>query len=93
MRTSLGCIAIGIGFHALFNKVQPSWVPRAISSWFLIVAAAILWLAVRRSAAVLVRLSPHVVVAAKRMNLALIASAVSVGAAALATAIWLLPVG
>lgn len=93
MRTSLGCIAIGIGFHALFNKMQPSWVPRAISTWFLVLAVAILWLAVRRAAGVLGRLSPHVVLAAKRMNLAIIASAVSAGAGALAGAIWLLPVG
>ena len=90
-RTSLGCIAVGVGFHALFFKLQPAWVPRAIASLFLLLAAVIIWLAARRAAAVVARLRPHVVVSAKRMNLTLIASAVSLGAAALAVAVWVLP--
>lgn len=93
MRTSLGCIALGVGFHALFNKMEPSWVPRAIASAFFLLAAIIMWLAVRRAGSVIRRLSPHVIVGAKKMNLELIATAVSLGAAALAFAIWFLPIG
>lgn len=92
MRTSLGCIAIGIGFHALFNNMAPGWVPRAIATWFLLLAVLTLWIAVRRAAAVIKRLSPHVVVNARRMNLELLATAISVAAVATAAAIWLLPV-
>lgn len=92
VRTSLGCIAIGIGFHAFFNRMQPPWVPQAIATGFLLLSAVIAWLAARRAAGVSRRLSPHVVVTARRMNLELIASAVSLGAAALAAAIWLLPI-
>jgi len=92
VRTSIGCIAIGAGFHALFNRMQPEWVPRAIATGFLLLAIVIAWLSVRRAAAVLRRLNPHVVVSARRMNLELIASAVSLGAGALALAIWLLPI-
>jgi putative membrane protein len=92
-RTSLGCIAIGVGFHALFSNMHPGWVPKGIASLFLLLSAVISWLAERRAAAVLRRLNPHVVVGARKMNLQLIASAVSVGALALGLAIWLLPVG
>lgn len=92
IRTSLGCVAIGIGFHALFNRMEPSWAPRAIATGFLLLASAIAWLAVRRAAAVVRRLSPHLVVSARRMNLELIAGAVSLGAGALAVAIWLLEI-
>lgn len=92
-RTSIGCIAIGVGFHALFAKMHPPWVPRAIASLFLLMGAVIVWLATRRAGAVMRRLNPHVVVSARKMNLQLIASAVSIGALALALAIWLLPVG
>ena len=92
-RTSLGCIAIGIGFQALFNRMEPNWVPRAIASGFLLLAALIVWLAVKRGGSVARRLSPHVVATARPMNLVLIASVVSIGAAALAAAIWLLPIG
>jgi putative membrane protein len=91
-RTSLGCIAIGVGFHALFFKMHPGWVPKAIATLFLLLSALIGWLAERRAAAVLRRLNPHLVIGARKMNLQLIASAVSLGALALGLAIWLLPV-
>ena len=93
VRTSLGCIAIGVGFHALFNRVEPSWVPRLIATGFLALAAVIVWLAARRAAAVTKRLSTHVIDRAQRVNLNVIASAVSLGAITLAGAIWFLPIG
>lgn len=93
VRTSLGCIAIGVGFQALFNKMQPDWVPRAIATGFLLLSILILWLAARRAAAVMERLSTHVVSRAKKVNLELIAGAISLGAAALAAAFWFLPIG
>ena len=92
LRTALGCMALGIGSHALFNQMQPDWVPRLIATLFLLLAAAIAWLAVRRAAAVMRRLSPHVVASARKVNLELIASAISLCAAALSLAIWLLPI-
>jgi putative membrane protein len=92
-RTGIGCIAIGVGFHVLFAKVHPAWVPKAIASLFLILAIVIVWLAARRAAAVMRRLNPHVVVGARRVNLELISSAVSLGALSLGLVIWLLPIG
>lgn len=92
-RTSIACIALGVGFHALFAKMHPAWVPRAIASLFLLLGATIVWLATRRAEGVMRRLNPHVVASARKMNLQLIASAVTAGTAALAVAIWFLPVG
>jgi putative membrane protein len=92
VRTSVGCIAVGIGFHALFNHVHPGWVARAIASWFLLTGVVVVWLAMRRAGAVIRRLNPHVVRSARAVNLELIATAVSVGAVALAAAIWFLPI-
>lgn len=92
-RTSLGCIAIGIGFHALFAKMHPAWIPKAIATLFLLLSVTIVWLAIRRASAVMRRLDAHAVVSARKVNLELIASAVSLGAAGLALAIWFLPVG
>ena len=91
LRTSLGCLAIAIGLHALFGQVEPGWLPRVVATGFLVLGALIAWLAERRAAAVMQRRSPHVVVSARKVNLRLIASAISLGAAALAAAIWLLP--
>ena len=92
-RTSLGCIALGVGFHALFNAMQPAWAPRLIATAFLLLAALIIWLAERRACAVTERLHAHVVVTARRVNLRIIAVCISLGAAALAVAIWFLPIG
>ena len=93
VRTSIGCIALGVGFHALFNKIEPTWAPRLIATAFLLLAALIIWLAERRASAVLERLDTHAVVTTRRMNLYLIAVCVSLGAASLIAAIWLLPIG
>ena len=92
MRTSLGCIAIGVGFRGLFASMEPAWVPKAIATAFLLLAVLVILLAERRAAAVLKRLSAHTVVTAKVMNLRLFAALVSLGAIALAAAIWLLEI-
>jgi putative membrane protein len=92
MRTSLACIAIGVGFHALFSKLEPSWIPRMIATAFLLLAVLVIILAERRAAAVVDRLNPHVVQTARRMNLRLFAAIVTLGAVAFTLAIWLLPI-
>ena len=90
MRTSLACVAIGVGFHALFRSMQPEWVPRAIATAFLILAILVILLAQRRAAAVTRRLSAHRVESARIINLGLFAAVISVGAGALIGAIWFL---
>jgi putative membrane protein len=90
-RTSLGCIAVGVGFHALFSKMQPAWVPRAIATLFLALAVTIVWLAARRATSAAHRLDAHVVVNARPMNFTLLAVGITFAATALAVAIWLLP--
>jgi len=93
MRTSLGCIAIGIGFHALFNKMGPSWLPRAIATGFLLLSVVLVVLAERRAAAVMGRLSAHVVRTARPMNLRVFTTMIALGAASLIAAIWLVELG
>ena len=89
MRTSLACVAIGVGFHALFQKMEPEWVPRAIATAFLVLSIVVIVSAERRATAVMKRLSAHVVESAQSMNLRLFAAAISAGASALTLAIWL----
>jgi putative membrane protein len=89
MRTSFGAIAIGVGFHALFGEMQPSWSPRAIATGFLVLAMLLVILAERRAAAVLRRLNSHVVNTARPLNLRLYVAAVVAGASMLIAAIWL----
>lgn len=88
LRTSLASIAIGVGFHALFQKMSPPWVPRMIATFFLLLSVAIVVLAERRAAAVMARLQSHVVVTAEVMNLRALSTCVAIGAGALIFAIW-----
>ena len=90
MRTSLATLALGVGFHALFARMQPPWLPRVIATGFLLLAIAIVVLAERRAAAVMDRLSTHVVVTAKATNLRFFTAAIALGASALLVAIWML---
>jgi putative membrane protein len=92
MRTALASVALGVGFHALFPTMQPTWLPRVIASAFLLLAILVIVLAERRAAAVMRRLNAHVVITARAVNLRLFAVAVSLGAAALILAIWLFDV-
>ena len=92
MRTSLACVAIGVGFHALFPRMQPPWIPRAIATAFLLLAIVVILLAERRATAVMRRLSPHRVTGARRVNLRLFAGAISLAAVALITAMWFAPI-
>ena len=92
MRTSLGCVAIGVGFQGFFPSMQPSWVPRAIATGFLILAMLVIILAERRASAVLRRLSSHVVIPARTMNLRLFTILICIGSVALMAAIWIVPI-
>lgn len=89
MRTALASVAIGVGFHAIFPAMQPAWVPRAIATGFLLLAVFIVVSAERRAGAVMRRLSAHVVVSARPMNLRIFVGAIAFGSLALMAAIWL----
>lgn len=90
MRTSLASVAIGVGFHALFPHIEPPWVPRLIATAFLLVAILVIISAASRAAAVMERLSAHVVLTARPMNLRIFAWSITLGSAALIAAIWLI---
>lgn len=91
MRTSLGCVGIAVGFHALFGSMQPRWVPQTVATLFLALAVLIAWGAVRRASHLRKRLSPHLADLARPVNLSLIAAIVSLGAISLGLAFWWLP--
>ena len=89
VRTALACIALGIGFHALFQSMRPPWLPRVVATAFLLLAIFLVVLAERGAAAVMRRLSAHVVLSAKPLNLRILAAVIALGAAALIVGTWL----
>ena len=52
MRTGLASIGLGLGFHALFNRMEPGWVPRAIATAFMLVGVFVIFAAQRRASRV-----------------------------------------
>jgi putative membrane protein len=90
-RTGLGSVGIGLAFHVLFLRMEPTWVPRAIATVFLAIGIYIFISAERRACVVLDRLSTHRVTPARDHGLKVIAYASSLAVLALIGALWLLP--
>lgn len=93
LRTGLGAVAVGLGFQALFEKMHPAWVPKAIATAFLLIGILIFYLARRNADRVLRRLKPHEVTPVGAGQINLITTVLSAGAAALIAALWLVRIG
>ena len=88
LRTGFAAIGIGLAFNALFQRMEPEWLPRGISTAFLLIAIGIFISAERRSSAVISRLHPHTVRTIRPNRVRLIAWASAAATAALVWAVW-----
>jgi putative membrane protein len=89
-RTGFAAIGIGLGFHALFGRIEPLWLPRAVATAFLAIAIIIFLAAERRACAVIRRLHTHKVETVKIGVVRLITIVTVAATVALIAAIWLL---
>lgn len=89
-RTSMAAIGIGLGFHVLFAKLEPPWVPKAIATIFILLGIFLIFAAERRARILKERLDSHSVRPLTSLNLRIITFGISAGAAALVAAIWLM---
>lgn len=89
-RTALAAVGIGVGFHALFDKMEPAWLPRAIATGFILAGLTVMLLAEHNSRAVLDKLDAHAVKPVRRVTLRVVTALVSLGAVMLLAGIWLL---
>ena len=90
MRTGLAAVGIGIGFNALFDALQPAWIPKAIATVFLVIGIFVVIAAERRACAVMRRLEPHEIQAFRPVNLRLITWAMAIATVSLIVAIWMI---
>jgi inner membrane protein YidH len=90
LRTGFGAIGIALGFHALFGRIHPLWLPRAVATAFLAIAIIIFLAADRRACVVIRRLHTHQVETVKIGVVRLITIVTVAATLALIAAIWLL---
>lgn len=90
VRTGMAAVGIGLGFHAIFKPVEPTWVVKFIASAFLLIAIFIFHSAKRRACGVMAKLEPHRVVALKPIRIRMLTWALICLTSALLIAIWLL---
>jgi len=90
VRTGMAAIGIGLAFNALFEALEPAWVPKAIATAFLVLAGFVFLSAERRARRMLGRLDAHLVSSLKPVRIRMLAWFLTLLAGALAAAIWLL---
>jgi putative membrane protein len=90
-RTGFAAVGIGLGFQALFVKMEPSWVPRVIATLFLLLGIFLFVSAEMRACEVLQRLKAHEVKSFRNARLRLMTTVATLGVLALIAAMWLLP--
>jgi putative membrane protein len=90
MRTGLATVGIGLGFNALFAKIEPPWVPKATATAFLLIGIFIFIVASRRARAVLDRFHPHQIQTFKSVNIRLMTYVIVAATLALIAGLWTL---
>ena len=92
LRTGLAAVGIGLGFNALFGKLEPLWVPKSIATLFMIIGIFIFWIAQRNGSAVQNRLDSHGSSPIRPINLRIIAGLMGTGAIGLIVGIWMIDI-
>ena len=90
MRTGLASCGIGLGFHAIFGKTEPTWLAKSGATLFIVIALLIFYAAWRAACRLHERLDGHAAEPVERGNLGLLAALFSSGAVVLAVVLWLL---
>jgi putative membrane protein len=86
----MAAVGIGLGFNALFDALEPAWVPKAIATAFLLIAIFIFVSSERRSRRVTGRLEAHAIRELKPVKMRILTAALVFATAALIAAIWIL---
>jgi putative membrane protein len=86
----MAAVGIGLGFNALFEALEPAWVPKAIATAFLLIAIFIFVSSERRTRQVTERLEAHAIRQLKPVKIRILTAALVLATSALIAAIWAL---
>lgn len=90
VRTGMAAVGIGLGFNALFRALEPTWIPKAIATSFLLVAVFIFISAKHRACGIISQLETHTVKSLKPVRIRLLTWALVCATGALIAALWAL---
>ena len=90
MRTGLASVGLGLGFHALFGKLEPWWVPRLIATIFIVIGVFIFYQAQKNGCKVQKRMAAHRSEPIDTGNLKLVAALMSLASIMLLMGMWLI---
>ncbi len=88
MRTGLAAVGIGIGFNALFGKLDPQWLAQLIATIFICIGIFIFYAAQHKACSVLKRLTTHSAAPMRHINMRLISLAMSAAGVMLIVGLW-----
>lgn len=90
MSTGLASLGVGLGFRALFQAFDPTWIAKSIASIFVIIGIVIFAAAYQSAARLANRLDPHSAEPASRRRMRIISASMITGSAGLGVVLWLL---
>ena len=88
IRTSLGTAGVAIALHAVFGPFQPTWIPKAAATVFLIAAELMLWGAWLENRKSRHRLSNHTARLQPGGRITLVVALLSLGIMAIGAVLW-----
>ncbi|KPP94344.1 YidH family protein [Erythrobacter sp. HL-111] len=88
MRTGLAAVGVGLGFNALFAKLEPAWTGKVIATCFILTGIFVFVAAERNADRVTDRMESHKASPIRSFKLRIIASALVIASLALAAALW-----
>ncbi|MEL6585979.1 MAG: DUF202 domain-containing protein [Pseudomonadota bacterium] len=90
MRTGMAAIAIAVGLRAVFAAAEPTWIPKAVATLFLLAALGIFWAARRQACRAQTRLTTHDATAQPTRLFTVLAATFSLCAVATGAVLWTL---
>lgn len=90
MRTGMACVALALGLKAVFGDFEPTWLPKATASGFCLIGIFIFYAARRKAVTTSTRMNDHDSEPQSTMNMTVVASLLSAGAAVTGAVLWML---
>ncbi|WP_179378625.1 YidH family protein [Jannaschia marina] len=90
MRTGMAAIAIAVGLRAVFNAAEPTWIPKAVATVFILAAIVIFWSARRNAKRACERLDTHKAETQSTSVFTFLAIVFSLGAVTVGVVLWTL---